>query len=164
MLNKLDLELFTILDSEINKTLDESYIETNFLHECHPALFNPKWENKTINIIWKIIKYEQIMSTNSFWTITNIVVYNDIMWIDKYIDIDNIEWSYRIIWHYPNTNTILRYCNKKWYDDLHITHYRDALWITTTNNEWHYELDITKEIKNYSDEQKQELINFLKTL
>jgi len=135
-MNKLDLELFEILDSEINKKLEYwAYCELED------------------NIIIKYIDID-----NSFfehrdyeYTILWTWAYNE--WIER-VEIN------KILWHYPTTNTVLRYIqtklkNKEW---LEIHFFIEWIFI-----DW-YELYITKEIIDYTDKQKQELINFLKTL
>lgn len=64
------------------------------------------------------------------------------------------------LFDFPNTNDILMYVFKKYYIDFF-----DEKIISFKNEEWKkYNLDITKEIKDYTDEQKQELINFLKNI
>lgn len=134
MLTELDTSLFTILDSEVDKTLSEwCFIEYN----------------------WKI---EKIVSEYDWYYTTPTFFANaDSDYIDKYC---------KIYWHYPTTNTILRYIdNFNWWVEY------IQQWFLKISKAWYneeqyeyFDLDITKEIKDYTDEQKQELINFLKSL
>ncbi len=58
------------------------------------------------------------------------------------------------------TNDILKYVYKKYYIDFF-----DEKIISFKNEEWkRFDLDITKEIYDYNNEQKQELFNFLKNI
>ena len=136
-MNKLDLELFDILNSEIDKTLSF-------------------WCVITENYEWKDYMY----------TIVEICNNNE-----KYYYIRHMDWVWNfnktkteIIWHYPTCSTVLRYClnNKCGISDY--DSWTDYWYIEIDNRKTKIILDITKEIINYTDEQKQELINFLKTL
>jgi hypothetical protein len=78
------------------------------------------------------------------------------------------EYKCKIIWHYPTTNTVLRYIKNNWlvysdfdfYNNIFVS--MDIYWEIINTSD--YILDITKEIKDYTDKQKQELYDFLKTL
>ena len=65
---------------------------------------------------------------------------------------------------YPTTNTVLRYILSRPGTSIRTYSDYEGLNFIVYDKEELYKLDITKEIINYTDEQKQELINFLKTL
>lgn len=158
MLNKLDLELFKILDSEIDKTLSEwCYInDESWLFKI--------WDNANI----------KISSENRFTYITLLtknvpkVKYLEIQNPNNYFE--NIpNPTFDILWHYSTTNTLLRYLENNdfkvdwpygWMIILKRKHINEG-WIILIKT---FEFDITKEIKEWSDEKKQELINFLKSI
>ena len=137
MLKEIDLKLFEILDSEIDKTLQ-------------------------------------------FWCYIKMLEYSKIFWLEsdywRYICVDqhflyqdNPEWSlfypdkwsdYIILWHYPTTNAILRYCHQK---NILLNNHKDYNVLCIYNIDWYY-FDTTKEIIDFTDEQKQELYDFLKTI
>jgi len=70
--------------------------------------------------------------------------------------------NHTILWHYPTHADVLRYCKKTEYNypELEDSFIRIS---SVSDFEW-FELDLTKTIQNYSEEQKQELINFLETI
>lgn len=160
MLNKIDLQLFTILDSEIDKTLSywcyisiklywKSKLRYNQIKSIFPCWY---WKNKVDiymihNPYWE---YEINYSSRDKWNFIDYLWYDNIRLKEKYN-------TFTFIWHYPTTNTILRFIqeklrNKTW---LEIHFFQEWIFIDG------YVLDITKEIKDYTDIQKQELINFL---
>ena len=133
---EIDLKLFEILDSEIDKTLSE-------------------W------VIIKVYKsFYKIVEDDDFYFI-------DYKWEVKYIS-NSFDWEnsdYIILWHYPTTNTVLRYLGKYWHfmiDDRWWIF--DKSWNSDCPDDRVFRLDITKEIKDYTDEQKQELYDFLNNL
>jgi hypothetical protein len=138
MLNKLDLELFQILESEIDKTLNKWCFYKRNWNICE--IDNGDIKNESISI-----------------------------WLHFQAFMNNV----KIIWHYPTTNTVLRYIKNDtniWYpkmiaswwnnENIELLFHRG----TTPYDSHHMKLDITKEIKKYTNEQKQELINFLKNV
>jgi hypothetical protein len=67
-----------------------------------------------------------------------------------------------IIWHYPTTNTVLKYISSKLnIHDIKIEDWYIKIWFWILQ---YFFLDIAKEIKDYTNEQKQELINFFKNI
>ena len=129
MLKEIDLKLFEILDSEVDKSFNKwcIYISdfTKIYREIHK---------------WEVIKDNGFNYYKEWW---------DLFKIDK------------IIWHYPTSNTILRYVNKK-KPNFSIVYNNQKLKVI--DNYVVFKLDTTKEIIDYTDEQKQELYDFIKTL
>ena len=84
--------------------------------------------------------------------------------LDEFVDKSDSDWcivmfSWRIVWHYPTLSTVLRY----------IENHRNKRFRKIYTN-WlicfavdgpTYTFDLTKELKDRSEEQKEELINFL---
>jgi len=155
MLTKNDLELYRILDSEIDKTLSEwccCIFNTDYNHTYTMYINYTKWS--IIKLIHKDVKYDHIFTSDIIrWTIH---FRNDIF---QYLD---------ILWHYPTTNTILRYARAKKIELSVYQHNRFHLvfdYFDKDSKCWdNYELDITKEIKDYTEEQKEKLILFLKSI
>ena len=149
MLKEIDLKLFEILDSEIDKTLSEwCYInDESWLFKI--------WDNA----------YVKISSENKFTYIT--LLTGDVPKV-KYLEIQNPNNyfeninnpTFDILWHYPTTNTILRYCHQK---NILLNNHKDYNVLCIYNIDWYY-FDTTKEIIDFTDEQKQELYDFLKTI
>ncbi len=121
MLNKLDLELFKILDSEIDKTLS----------------FGCWYEYERHNMI-KLTKYYNI--------------------VDIYDGLE--DKPTKILWHYPTTNEVLRYCFKKGYIMSYDSD-RKSLLLYNNINENIVVINIVKPIQYQNDLIKQELILFL---
>lgn len=163
MLNKLDLELFKLLDSEINKELTIwCYVKVLLYWKRTPRY------NKLKNIIpcwyWKN-KFDIYLLNDTYWEYSINYSSRDKGNFSEHLWYDNIKLkekynTFTFMWHYPTTNTVLRYIqtklkNKQW---LEIHFFIDWIFIDG------YQLDITKEIKDYTNEQKKELINFLREL
>lgn len=134
MIKELDLKLFKILDSEIDKTLSFGcYFK--WWHTIEPCIVNYKINNQITDCDW------------------------------DWYDIKRQEWLNRfqlekIIWHYPTINEVLKYIPykklskfNKFEDYIYI-----QIWIDNKFKDIRLYL---KPIQNYTDEQKQELINFL---
>ena len=139
MLNKLDLELFEILDSKVDKTLSEG---------CFFRIFDK------IKMVFKVEKRNKQIGIREFEDY-NVFMFEFANKITELVNIEDLS-----IWHYPTTNTVLRYIFKKYYIDFF-----DEKIISFKNEEWKiFNLDITREIQDYTNEQKQELINFLKNI
>jgi hypothetical protein len=151
MLNELELELFKILDSELNKKLlkwcyinDESWVYIIWDENCTHKLgdrYITIYEHKIPKV-----KYLKIQNPNDY---------------SQYIP----NPTFDILWHYPTTNNILMYCINKaslWFHNNNWVN--TCIYFDIKQEPYLYRLDITKEIINYTDEQKQELYDFLKTL
>lgn len=141
-MNALDLQLFEILDEEIDKTLSfGSYYELD-------------QENWIQIIDWS----EEFSYSNWYWP----------YWV-RIKDLDNWIWIIsEILWHYSTTNEVLRYWYKIVWGYLineiiaeTLIESKNIYFELSWNKKLIFNLDITKPIQQYSDKQKQELIDFL---
>jgi len=135
MLEKIDLKLFKILDKEINKKLTEwCLLKDNF------------------GRLYKICVDDRIYQYNWDW-----------------FEIDDEDKKYNPLWHYPNHAEVLRYCiilgciteniNSETISFLYYKWEKDWVQITAE-----LDLDITKDIKDYTEEKKKELADFLEEI
>lgn len=139
MLSKLDIELYKILDSEIPKDLSFG---------C--------WVKQS----WIICKYLSEITTNWGWakmmeSVTEYCLYDNIE--NEYIQCRNID---KILGHYPTTNEVLRYVNHK--KVLKFSLFEDYIYIMC-RSAIDYRLYLTP-IQKQTDEEKRELIDFLKLI
>lgn len=159
MLNKLDLKLFEILDEEVDKEV------TNW---CFLKIQRSNSLGEPLSKIPDIVKvfYLDIYNT--------IFCKNKINW--ELNERTNTCWQIRsnfitkIIWHYPTHADVLRHIVKKWngrywYEDDELIFF---IYIIDKWGQWKdkrfFKLDITKPIEQYTDKQKEELIEFLELI
>jgi hypothetical protein len=163
MLTKNDIRLFELLDEYIDKSLDFWCI----------VKFRIEWlsqDKKYIRTKSKNISYMTSKTYVSIW-------WSHCREFDKDIDyrheLENQQdfWASNlyvldsIIWHYPTLSTVLRYIKNSIYN-FHIMVWQQSILIDT--DFWDikktYKIDITKELKDYTEEQKWELIEFLDSI
>jgi len=139
-MNKLDLELFEILDNEIDKTLRKGVF-----------IGNPRQDYKYL--------YEFIRKGTRHWE--NTIHHHFQWWRYEFI---LWEWKeIKVFWYYPTTNEILRYVHKKtWWAQISL--FKQVIFIHEIKGDNKFTLDITKPIQQQTDKQKQELIDFLKLI
>lgn len=144
MLSKLDIELYKILDSEVDKDLSFGcYVYLNWNRD-YP-------EVGKICRIWDDTRFKH-------------------SWNKSYIKFDSIkEWFEidKILGHYPTTNEVLRYIMSNWnmrywYQD---EYYKWILVFIDIWGRWEkFKLNIKTPIQKQTDEEKQNLIDFLKLI
>lgn len=153
MLNKLDLKLFELLDSEVNK-------ELSFGCYCKIGSFHRISSNDRYHEWFEIVR--------DYYKDCGSLLFLDYeIWLEK-----NIEWhkalldDITILWHFPTTNEILRYVWDKWNCSQDYKNYCEFYWeFIGIIYEWQtFQLDITKPIQQHTDKQKEELIDFLTLL
>jgi hypothetical protein len=170
MLTKNDIKLFNILDEYISKELTEwciikkDWVIREVIQVYYSLISKEIWCHLQLWIDWEAI-----------WDIVNIPK-KDLYWPKWVHDLYfNWKWDYkpftdywskkiyRIVWHYPTLSTVLRYCIKNKCYIVENTDDNEKVINTSirigTNKG--YVFDITKEIKDWSEEQKWELIKFL---
>jgi hypothetical protein len=144
MLTKNDLKLFEILDEFVDKTLGFGcYIE--------------KW--KQDYYLWQEDKNTYTIYKKEWFKL--FVLENN------HNNNQYIKWEFcKIIWRYPTLSTVLRYIFTKLYRYMSITQSSiTQSSITTIDEQWNeISFDLTKELKDRTEEQKEELILFLKSL
>jgi len=138
MLTKNDIRLFEILDEYIDKSLSFG---------CNIA----RYTEEQTKIEWV---YLQTIIPNEYTIISKVMQNN---WVVHKSE----DYEYDIIWHRFTLSTVLRYCfgnNIRIICSEGIIYCEWKRWYTD------YTFDITKELKDYSEEEKEKLILFLESI
>lgn len=152
-LTNTDKQLFDILGEEIKKELSFG---------CYVILS----ETEILQVSWKRKDFYEI---NIKWE----QEYRDVTIMSTWKKTCELHWKFdkEILWHYPNHAEVLRYVYNQDIDAIEINLDLNTIEIDLDyyDNKDKYKgarliLDLSKDIKDYTEEQKNQLILFLKEI